>query len=309
MVEKTNGMIGFKIETKSLKDILKHLQAKGKEEIGDTMSFMKDCIIRVDHRGIWSITIDDNRDLIAHAKVNIDSNTEHGLETYGKGKIPLDIENTLKCLDRFSSGDHVELIYENGLIALRKTNNKLKPPIIVETILAGLQKNSIRNDMLLNLFRKTKKSKNHKDILDFIKKHHSTYIIKNDIATIYNTMSLNNFVELSSIQLKEVVRDGDLLENRKYPFEVKDNKLNITSKPTEVGIIKKISRDIYVKQAKFTGNFIAEYPSQFNAAVKTTKGHVKLYFGEGKPLLLVKSNNLDYGLDMSYIVNPIRIGK
>lgn len=301
--------IGFKISRNKLKDILNHLQAKGTTAAGESISFMNDCIIRVDDIGIWSITIDNNLNLFAQVKVNIDPNMDHGLETLNKGSIPLDIENTIKYLNRFSSGDYIELIYENGLVVLRTTNEKLEQPIVVEALFAGTRKENIRNDMILNTFRIHKESKEerHKKMLDFIKKHRSTYVLNNNIATIHNGSKLDNFIELSCKQLKEVVRDGDLLENRIYPFKIGDDKLNITSKSLKQGEVGKISRDMYFKQASLKGEFTTDYPSQFNAAVSSTKGHIKLYLGNNKPLLIIKSSDLDYGLDMSYVVAPRKV--
>lgn len=308
MIEKGNGIIGLKIQCNSLKNILEHLQAKGKNPIGENVPFMNDCIIRVDDRGIWSITIDSNRGIIAHMKVNNNRDEKHGLETYGNGKISLNINKTLNYLKRFSEDVSVELIYENGMIILRNTNYKLEYPIITESFFAGMRKDAIRNDMPKNTFRKHKESQEerHKQMIAFIKKHRSTYIIdeENHIATIYNGNRLENYVYVSCKELKDVVRDGDLLENRSYPFKVKDDKLNITIKSLKQGERDKISRDIYIKQGNLSGDFTTDYPSQFNAAVTSTRGHINLYFGDNKPILLVKTNDLDYGLNMSYIVSP-----
>ncbi len=133
--------IGFKLVCNKLVDVLTHLQAKGTTMAGENTSFMHDCIIRVDNRGIWSITIDNNLSIFAQMKIDKNPDTDHGLETYNKGTIPLDIEKTLKYLKRFSSGDHIELIYENGLIVLRTTNEKLDQPIVVEAFFAGIRNN------------------------------------------------------------------------------------------------------------------------------------------------------------------------
>lgn len=305
--------IGFKLLRNKLVDVLEHLQAKGTTAAGENTSFMKDCIIRVDSKGIWSITIDNNNSIFAQMRVDKDPDMDHGLEVYNKGAIPLDIEKTLKYIKRFSSGDFVELIYENGLIVLRTTNEKLDQPIVLEAFFAGMRKEAIRNDMLLNTFRKHKENQEerHKQMIAFIKKHHSVYIIDEDqiIVTIYNGIELDNYVELSCNQLKEVVRDGDLLENRSYPFKVSKNKLNVTSKSLKQGERDKLSRDIYTKQSNLNGEFTTDYPSQFNAAVSSTKGHIKLYFGDNKPLLLIKSSDEDYGLSMSYIVATRRTKK
>jgi len=306
MVEKVNGMIGIKIKCNSLKNILKHLQAKGKNQTGESVPFMTDCIIRVDNKGIWSITIDDNRGILAHMKVNSNKDEKHGLETHGKGKIPLDLKKTLNYLKRFPDEDFVELIYENGMIVLRNTNHKLEYPIITEAFLSGKRKEAIRNDMMLNTFRKHKESQEerHKNMIKFIKKHRSVYTLNEDksVATIHNANKLENYIFVKCKELKDVVRDGDLLENRSYPFRVGKNKLNITIKSLKQGNSDRISRDIYIRNGNLDGEFTTDYPSQFNSAVSSTRGHIHLYFGENKPLLLVKTNDLDYGLNMSYIV-------
>jgi len=307
MVEKVNGAIGIKIKCNSLKNILEHLQAKGKTQIGENVPLMDDCIIRVDDKGIWSITIDNNKGILAHIKVDNNKDEKHGLETYGKGKIPLDIKKTLNYLMRFSEEDSVELIYENGMIVLRNTNEKLEYPILTESFFAGIREEAIRNDMLKNIFRKFKENREeiHKQMLAFIKKHRSVYTLNEDksVASIHNGTKLENYIDVSCKKLKDVVRDGDLLENRIYPFKVSENKLNITIKSLRQGELDRISRDIYIRKGNLNGEFTTDYPSQFNAAVSSTRGHIHLYFGENKPLLLVKTNDFDYGLNMSYIVS------
>ncbi len=86
-------LLGFKISQKQLLKILGHLQASGTTQAGEHTEFMDDCIIRVDSKGIWSITIDTSSNIIAHAQVNVvpftKENEDYGLETYGKDNIPV----------------------------------------------------------------------------------------------------------------------------------------------------------------------------------------------------------------------------
>ena len=61
-------------------------------------------------------------------------------------------------------------------------------------------------------------------------------------------------------------------------------------------------KDLLLKKGEFTGNFINTYPSQFNAAVATTRGHINLFFTKDKPLFLYKLSDQDHGLNMGYII-------
>jgi hypothetical protein len=305
-VQKIEELVGFKLICNKFVDALNHLKASGTTLAGEKVDFMDDCIIKIDNRGIWSITIDANKSIFAQMKIDIDNSKEHKLDTYGTGMMPLDINETLKYLGRFSSGDLLEILYENGMVVIRKSRPDLEFPITVEAFIAGIREDNVRHDMVNNtlIIFHQEKSERHKKMVDFIKENRSMYTLNQDksIATIYTGTKLETFAELSCNQLKEVVRDGDLFDNRKYPFSVSNNKLNITAKSSDPSERNKISRDIYIKQGNLTGEFITEYPSSYNAAVGSTKGHITLYFGDKKPLLLCKTSDLDYGLDLSYIV-------
>lgn len=307
--EVSDTLVGFRLNCGVLINILDHLKSSGKTAAGENIDYIEDCILRIDDNVLWSICIDNNYGLFSYVKIESDVDKDHKLDTYQTGGIPINIERLLQFLKRYSNSDILEFFYEGGMIVIRKTRPDLDNPIKVEAFVPAIRKKSVRNDLYSNVFAKYKKAKKerHKKTLLFIKKYKCPCVIKsNNTAILYDGTKLDNFVEVSCDQLKEAVRDGDLFDNRVYPFTINNNVINITAKPLEESDPSKFSRDLYIKQVSLKGNFITTYPSQFNAAVTSTRGHVMLFFGNKKPLLLFKSSDKDYGIDMGYIVADVK---
>jgi len=308
MSDEVMEVVGFKLPQNKIVSILTHLQGAGTTLVGENVKLADDCIIRVTSKGIWSVTVDGGRKLIMQAKI-IKSKSKD-LETVGKGNIPINIEKFLRFIARFATNDKVEVLYENGMIVFRKTEDTLDYPVTMEIFMTTKRFTSIRHDFINNLKTKISKGGMDKDkaIMNFFKKYRSIYSLDDDknIALVLNDTKLDNWVEVACNQLKEVVKDGELLENRIYPFEVTENKLNITARSIKKEIQDRISRDIYLKKANLVGKFKTAYSSQFNAAVSSTRGHIFLYFGNNKPLLLIKSTGVEDGISMVYIVMPYR---
>lgn len=306
----SGDLVGFRLNCGVLISILKHLKSSGKTAAGDNVDYVEDCILRIEENVLWSICVDNNYGLFSYVNIKTDEDRDHKLDTYQTGEIPVSIDRLLQFLNRYSGSDVLEYFYESGMMVVRKTRPDLDNPIKVEAFVPSIRKDSVRNDMFNNVFGKYKKTKSdrHKKILAFVKKYKSPCVIRsNNTAVLYDGTKLDNFVEVSCDQLKDVVRDGDLFDNRLYPFTVNNNVINVTAKPIEKSDRSKFSRDLYVKQVSLQGDFITTYPSQFNAAITSTRGHVMLFFGNNKPLLLYKSSDKDYGLDMGYIVSNVKL--
>ncbi len=306
--EKITKLVGFKIICNKLVDILNHLKANGTTLSGEKSNFIDDCIIRVETNMIWSISMDLNKGLIASMRLKINNKYDHKLSIINTGEMPISIEKLLSYLNRFNSTDLIDVIYENGLIVIRKSRTDLNFPITVEAFVETTKIKNIRNDIITKLRKDYDigKQQTDKDNLDYFKKYKIIGRFNKDktIVQLYNGIKLTTYVELSCNQLKEVVRDGELHANRMYPFKVENNRLNITSKSTKTEDRGKVSRDMYIKQGNLNKNFEVTYAGQFNAAVSSTKGHVTIYFGDKTPLLLSKTSDLDYGLELNYIVGP-----
>lgn len=290
-------VVGFKLPQNIIMDMLNHLQASGTTLAGENVNLVDDCIIWVLRDYIVSITADEGRKLIMQAKIN--KLEFKDLQILNKGKIPINIGETKKFLGRFSSNDAVEFIYENGMISLKRADPEL------EIFMATKRIESIRHDFFNNLRKQITNEGLEKDknIMKFFKANKSIYSRDDEVANVFG-VELDNSIEVACGQLKEVVKDGELLENRIYPFTIVGGDLSITAKSMKDEDPGKITRKIYMKKSNFTSEFSTSYSSQFNAAVSSTRGHVLLYFGENKPLLLIKQSNLDHGIDMSYLVMP-----
>ncbi|KKN58996.1 hypothetical protein LCGC14_0546710 [marine sediment metagenome] len=301
MSEEKSKVVGFKLPQNIIMDILNHLRTSGTTLAGENVTLADDCIIRVANNVLLSITTDEGRKIIMQVKIN--KSKFKDLQILNKGLIPINIEITKKFLSRFSSSDSVEVVYENGMISFKRSNPDFPP---LEIFMSTKRINSIQCDFFSNLKKQIDNEKSEKDkkLLEFFKKHKSIYFIEKDGSANIFGVKLDNFIEVACGHLKEVVKDGELLENRIYPFTVVDGKLNVTVKSIKEENLNRISRGIYVKSSSFTSDFSTTYSSQFNAAISSTRGHIQLYFGEDKPLLLIKQSDSDRGIDMSYIVMP-----
>lgn len=303
MSENKNELVGFKLPQNSIMRILTHLEGSGKSAAGEKAVQAEDCVIHVKKNSLWAVTVDKSRKIIMQAKVNKIS----GLQTINVGKIPVDIDMMMKYLKRFSSNDDIEVIYENGMIALIKTEDKLENPIKVRAFFAAKRMSAIQNDFIMGIQNTIKGKGLDKDkkLLEFFKTNISIYTLDEEAQSVdvLGTV-LDTFVELSCSQLKAIIADGELLENRVYPFSVKNNVFNITTKSRKDNNQNRVERDIYIKKAKYTGDFEQTYSSILSSAIASTSGHVELYFGFKKPLLLRKTSATDKGLDLVYMIVP-----
>ena len=292
---------GFKLPQNVIMDILTHLQASGKTLAGENVNLANDCIIRVGNNSLISITTDEERKIIMQVKINKSKCKD--LQILSKGSIPINIERTKKFLNRFSSTDSIEVIYENGMILLKEPDSEIELNLTAEML------KSIRHDFINNLRKQIIKENDEKDkiLFGFLKTHKSIYFKENGIVNTFN-IELYNYIETTFKILKEVVKDGELLENRTYVFKVSNNKLRILIKSYQDNPDRTL-RGINSKQFNFVSNFSTTYSSQFNSAVKVVgtkklKEIALLYFGKDKPLLLIRQEGLDKGVNMSYLVMP-----
>ena len=301
MSEEESKVVGFKLPQNIIMDMLNHLRTSGTTLAGENVTLADDCIIRVANNNLLSITTDEGRKIIMQVKIN--KSKFKDLQILNKGAIPFNIKRTKKFLGRFSSSDSVEVVYENGMISFKRSNPDFPE---LEIFMSTKRIDSIRFDFFNNLRKQINNEKSEKDrkLMEFFKKHKSIYFVEKDGSANVFGIKLSNFIEVACGHLKEVVKDGELLENRIYPFTVVDGKLNVTVKSMKEENLDRISRGIYVKTASFTSDFSTTYSSQFNAAISSTRGHIQLYFGKDKPLLLIKQSDSDRGIDMSYIVMP-----
>lgn len=297
-------VVGFKLPKNIIMNILNHLEARtitfgwsrySKKIIRRETNLVDDCILWVANNGIFSIVCDAERHTLLQVKIGVKCKM---LKVIHKGIIPIKIPETKKLLRTFKKNDIIEVIYDNGIILLK--SSYLEDKINLETKRIEL----VRHDFYHNLKKQIKNEKDEQSeiLMEFFKLHKSIYFMNDGIANVFG-IKLDNYFETTFKTLKEIVND-ELLKDDIYEFKIIDNELIIINE-----LIIKESRNIQTRHFNFTSDFSTVYSSQFSTAVmvkgvKKLKENARLYFGEDKPLLLIKQEGLNKGINLSCLVMP-----
>lgn len=281
--------VGFKLTKKVFLKILNHLEVK---------KIVDDCIIYVTENNIWSVTVDPIRKILMQMRVDKTS-----LEIINTGRIPIDITIMKNFLKRFSLKDELEVIYENGKISITKIKFNLNKSIKVKAILDAKRISSIRYDFITNLKNKIKDKniETDKKQMEFFQKNNSLYTLSKVSQSVnFLGIILNNFAEISCNLLKDVIKDGDLVENNISTFSVKNNVFNVTTR-SKTNPKNRVERDISVNNVNFIEDFEQKY-SNISSVLKSTSGNLELYFGINKPLMIRKLADIEKGIDLVCLV-------
>ena len=109
---------------------------------------------------------------------------------------------------------------------------------------------------------------------------------ENGIPTIGKT-ELGNIIRLSVEDLQQVLLDGDVVEQRSFPFIFKDNKFIVEVGEDKAGkIISEIKANLTVKDAFSTG-----FAFGLDNILHGLSGEVTLYTAQNSPMVLEKKHD------------------
>jgi len=256
-------MTEFNIEAGVLKEVLTLVQAAGKTVKGDNKPLLSDCILHAKNDSLIINAIDENEILITMIKIKMEKK-----DIVESGKVPITLEECIEVLKRYKSKDKINIVCDESITFLRKSP-KLK--IVIPTV----SEDSIKSQISMK---------------DFPFKHS-----KGIWHT--KTMKFDTSVTLDSNQFSEVVKDGEQIQYRTFPFTVNKNKLTVTVEDVESG--RRIERELDSKEIKAKKNIASLFSYGFGNAFGNLIGEITIHLCNEAPMIIEKKTD---NYDLTYIL-------
>ncbi len=275
---KERTVCSFRIDIDLFKSFLKYIKSVGVDSSGSKVGLISDCILRFDNKGrMWAMVTDDQRNLVVQVKVNVK-------DINNPVNIPIEIEEIEKWLKSFKNKGYVEVVSEKGFIGLKSVIIKALLNLNTDIVFSTKREDTIICDLISNLEYGDEADKVN---LENIKKlGNSIYKEGEDGVELFFGIKLTNSLEISAKQLKEVIADGDRIENREYPFNFQMDKLNVTIKSSDVAKKEKISRDLYSENYNVKEPFTITFSNRLTNAVNNISGDLKIFAEKEAPMLI-----------------------
>jgi hypothetical protein len=299
----------FRIKVGNFKKFLDLASCHGISGEGKSEDIVKDCVLRIDENEekLWTIVSDEKRAIVGQIKIAI-SDIDNP-----KIKIPIEIDVMNKFLNTFENDDVITVIYENGIIALKRSIKKkgINFDLNTNAVFGTKRMEAISDDLLIRFVYGDSKDEEYIETISEL--GNSIYSLENDKAKLFFGPGLSNSLELEVDQLKKVIADSVRLENIVYPLHFTKDKLKVeissmeeeldTEGIGETGMdTGKITRDLYVKKYNVQNEYKTTYPSLLSNALNSLSGDIKIFTDEDVPLLIISEDLKADGIDVCYLV-------
>ena len=262
-------MSTFKIQAGILEDVLNLVKAKGKDHDGNDVTFINNCVLDIDKTGIIINTLDDKESLLGNVKITKFTCIEEGL-------IPVEMpekkdkkNSLLVVLSRFNKDDEIEVSYDNeGIITVKRAKPRLSYKV-----------NTIPFD----------------DVSCHLQGEHPfTYEPKSDIWITRGGLKYITKFVLNADQFKEVIKDGEQIENRSYPLRVStDVVINVFDTDTGAGSSRQL--EIIEKKPAIVEPVASLFSYGFGNLFSNLKGEIEIWINQDNPLIIRQINdNYEY---------------
>lgn len=256
-------MIAFTIKKNVFQTILELTQANGKTVKGENKPMYKDCIIEVGKKELSIKTLDENEILYIGITSKITGVTE-------EGKIPVELEPLIEGVKRFNDKDEITISYDELITISRK-----KP--------------------ILNIKIPTMAIDEVKSQLDG--EFPFTFDSKNNYWTDGESTTLDTYAVLDVNQFTEVIKDGEQIKHRTFPFKIEKGKIMVTVEDIDSGA--GVNREIEVTKLDAKKEVSSLYSYGFGNAFGNLSGEIKIWIANEEALAIAKHTD-DY--DLVYIL-------
>jgi hypothetical protein len=246
--------IVLKHKAGELKEILEYVQATGRNVKGESVDFIKDCLLVVGKNNVHVEAVDENEALM----VVIDLATDKSLKQT-PGNIPLELAKAIKALTRFKSDDVVSVNYADNFVEFVREKPKLRErvPTIGE---ADIE--SVINELPFDIAEMTFQPP------------------EGDI------MSLDTRIEIESAEFAEIVKDGEQIQNRLFPISISGGVAAVMVENVDTGEL--IERQLDAKKVSAKGDVSSMYSQGFGNAFGNLSGAVEIFLCQDGPMVAVK---------------------
>jgi len=253
-----------------IKKMLVYAEASGKNVQGDTKALLEDCMINVSKTNVLIKCIESNEVLIGIIKLKVSK--ENIKEV---GDIPVKLEKAIESISRFKASDIVMVEYdeENGLIIIKRKKPRLSvkfPTIPIDNVASAID-----------------------DIpFEFEKGYWSGG----------SCGKLSTYIKLDASEFKEVVKDGEQIQKRNFPFTVTKTKINVIVQ--DMDTLAQIDREFSFKEIKTAKSISSLYAYGFGNVFGNLSGEIEIWLKNEGPMAIRKK---DGNLLVDYILATTEI--
>lgn len=287
-------MVKFQTKAGKLLQLFLYIQAEGKTIKGDKKPFNIHAVLHVKDTEATMEAQDEHQGLIAIGILRDVKAVDD------PGDIPVefvnpkekDKPNSIKDLGRYGSEDEITVEYNPGQnkIHFKRSKpsklNKSTPTIPMDKIETKVDYVPFEFQSVQNAWRGKKKG-----------------------------FLVDNYVKINTKQFEEVIKDGDQIQHRSFPFTMKeDGTLNVIVEDLETG--EKFDRDLEIVSMRMPDKIdennvkITEvksiYSYGFGNAFGQLSGEIELWMASNGPMIIKKT---DDDIEVTYILATLKLRK
>ncbi len=237
--------------------MLKYTQASGRNVKGENKPFINDCLIEVKTTSVNISSVQENEALIVDIKSKLDKK-----DIKKTGVIPIELENRIKALKRYGTGDEIKVTLKNGMVKFTRIKPRLETKS--STIDAENVKSHLTDDF--------------------------PFVFKGGIWIGRKTgLKLDTYVKLDAKEFKEVVEDGEQIQYRSFPFTVSKKQVTVTVEDTNTGA--SILRELKNEEIKTNETIESLYSFGFGNAFGNLTGEIEIWLANEGPMVILKETD------------------
>jgi hypothetical protein len=263
-------MASVNIKAGELLNTFVYVLANGKNVKGEQKPFNNDCIVEIIDDGIKIGAIEDSQALRTDISITIQKSDI--LET---GEIPVELDKAIERLKRFDAKDVINFSFseQNNLITFKRDKPKL-----VSTVKTIDSENVKSTSETGNPF-------------EFDEKGNFWFGKKSGVK-------LNTYISIDADDFKEIIKDGEQIKHRSFPFSITKDNFEVTVSDDDSGEL--FSRNLSVKKIINPNEEIKTVFSHgFGNVFANLEGEIEIWVGNGLPAIIRKkkdNTNLTYTL-------------
>jgi len=249
-------MTQFRVKAGVLQTMFAYARAEGKNTDGKTVPLLNDCVLNVMKNTLFIQSVDENQTLITLAKYPINKE-----DVKSVGEIPIFFEKSIKAVNRFKANDIIVVEHlEGNLIEYRRKTPKL------EVTATTIDRDAVASAI--------------EDTLPF------KYDSKQNAWTAGKGFKTEAFMKIDAAEFEEVVKDGEQIEHRSFPFTIEGKTVSVTVADDESG--DKVLRELkpIEKTLKVDEDIGSVYSYGFGNAFNNLKGELSIWVKDGGPMFI-----------------------
>ena len=251
-------MATFHIKSGVLLKMFQETQAEGKTTKGENKPMLEDCFLDVKKTSLTIEAIDENEVLLVLSKTEVEKKTVKKV-----GKIPILLAKSIDSLKRFKADDivYVDYLEESNIIQYLRKKPKLD--VLTPTIAPDAVKSVVES-------------------------HSFKFNAKENVWKAGKELETDVYMKIPAEEFAEIIKDGEQIEYRSFPFRIENNVVEVTVADEESGAA--ITREVNAKSVDSEETIESIYSYGFGNAFNNLSGELEIWLINGGPMFVKKEN-------------------